>query len=44
MALELGTGLTIYLVRHGETVANVEHRFQGHNDTPLTEKGRMQRG
>ena len=42
MALELRPGLTIYLARHGETKANVEHRFQGRNDTPLTEKGRMQ--
>lgn len=42
MALELRPGLTIYLTRHGETKANVEHRFQGRNDTPLTETGRMQ--
>ena len=42
MALELGSGITVYLARHGETVANIEHRFQGRNDTPLTEKGRLQ--
>ena len=42
MALELRPGLTLYFARHGETVANVERRFQGHNDTPMTEHGRMQ--
>ncbi len=29
----------IYLTRHGETVFNVENRFQGQKDSPLTEKG-----
>src|SRR5450432_3092555 len=42
MALELKPGLTLYFARHGETIANVEHRFQGRNDTPLTERGRAQ--
>src|SRR5258705_1596824 len=42
MALELKSGITLYFARHGETVANVEHRFQGRNDTPLTELGRRQ--
>jgi probable phosphoglycerate mutase len=42
MALELDPKITLYLARHGETVANVEHRFQGRIDTPLTEKGRLQ--
>jgi len=42
MALELKAGITLYLARHGETVANVEHRFQGRNDTPLTEHGRIE--
>jgi broad specificity phosphatase PhoE len=42
MSLELKPGLTLYFARHGETIANVEHRFQGHNDTPLTERGRTQ--
>jgi broad specificity phosphatase PhoE len=42
MALELRPGLTLYFARHGETVANVERRFQGRNDTPMTEHGRMQ--
>ena len=42
MALEIRRGVTLYFARHGETVANVERRFQGRNDTPLTEHGRMQ--
>ena len=42
MALELKPGVTLYFTRHGETVANIQHRFQGRNDTPLTEHGRMQ--
>jgi broad specificity phosphatase PhoE len=42
MALELKPGLTLYFARHGETIANVEHRFQGRNDTALTERGRTQ--
>lgn len=29
----------IYLVRHGQTEWNVEHRLQGHQDSPLTELG-----
>jgi probable phosphoglycerate mutase len=42
MAPELKAGITLYLARHGETVANVEHRFQGRIDTPLTDRGRKQ--
>ncbi|HXJ02457.1 MAG TPA: histidine phosphatase family protein [Micropepsaceae bacterium] len=42
MALELKHGLTLHFARHGETIANVERRFQGRNDTPLTERGRDQ--
>jgi probable phosphoglycerate mutase len=43
MVLELRKGLTLYFARHGETVANVEGRFQGHTiDTPLTERGLAQ--
>ena len=42
MALELKPGITLYFARHGETLANVEKRFQGRNDTPLTEHGRLQ--
>lgn len=30
---------TIYLVRHGQTEWNLEHRMQGHQDSPLTELG-----
>jgi probable phosphoglycerate mutase len=42
MALELDPKITLYLARHGETIANVEHRFQGRIDTPLTVLGRQQ--
>src|SRR3977135_897944 len=42
MVLELRPVIPLYFARHGETVANVERRFQGRNDTPLTEHGRMQ--
>jgi probable phosphoglycerate mutase len=31
---------TLMVVRHGETVWNLEQRFQGHGDSPLTEQGR----
>ncbi|MDR6553488.1 histidine phosphatase family protein [Paenibacillus qinlingensis] len=30
---------TIYIIRHGQTTWNVEHRLQGHQDSPLTELG-----
>lgn len=30
---------TLYLMRHGETVFNVQHRIQGWCDSPLTERG-----
>ncbi|EGG38048.1 histidine phosphatase family protein [Paenibacillus sp. HGF5] len=33
---------TIYLVRHGQTEWNVQHRFQGHMDSPLTKLGIQQ--
>jgi probable phosphoglycerate mutase len=33
---------TLLIIRHGETVWNAEHRFQGHGDSPLTETGRNQ--
>jgi alpha-ribazole phosphatase len=32
----------IYLIRHGETKENRLHRIQGHNDSPLNERGRQQ--
>lgn len=33
---------TVLLVRHGETIANVERRWQGHTDWPLTRDGEDQ--
>jgi broad specificity phosphatase PhoE len=33
---------TLILVRHGETVWNKQHRFQGHLDSPLTRLGQAQ--
>lgn len=30
---------TFYIVRHGQTIWNVQRRIQGHSDTPLTEEG-----
>jgi broad specificity phosphatase PhoE len=43
MALELPKGLTLYFARHGQTVANIEGRFQGRTiDTPLTDLGLKQ--
>ena len=34
--------LTLLAIRHGETVLNIEQRYQGHGDSPLTETGRNQ--
>lgn len=31
--------MTIYLIRHGETIWNQKHLFQGSNDIPLDENG-----
>jgi broad specificity phosphatase PhoE len=42
MALELADGLTLYFARHGQTQANVEKRFSGDKDTPLTALGLSQ--
>lgn len=33
---------TLLLVRHGETDWNAEHRWQGHTDVPLNDRGRAQ--
>jgi len=33
---------TIFMVRHGQTEWNKEHRLQGHKNSPLTELGRQQ--
>ena len=38
----VGTPVRILLVRHGETVFNVEGRWQGQSDSPLTERGLAQ--
>ncbi|MCD5415479.1 MAG: histidine phosphatase family protein, partial [Clostridiales bacterium] len=32
--------MKIYLIRHGETYANVEKRYVGFTNTALTEKGK----
>jgi probable phosphoglycerate mutase len=37
-----GTSVRILLARHGETVFNVEGRWQGQSDSPLTERGLAQ--
>lgn len=42
MGLELAGGLTLYFARHGQTEANLQKRFSGKKDTPLTALGREQ--
>src|ERR1700754_3020506 len=42
MSLRLKDGITLYFARHGETEANLQKRFSGRMDTPLTDKGRSQ--
>ena len=34
--------INLYVTRHGQTVWNVERKFQGRKDSPLTELGKMQ--
>ena len=34
--------MNLYVVRHGETIWNVEHKVQGITDIPLTDKGRYE--
>jgi probable phosphoglycerate mutase len=38
-AIQLPTGLTLYFARHGQTEANVQKRFSGYKDTPITPLG-----
>ena len=33
---------SVYLIRHAQALGNIEQRFQGHIDHPLTEKGEYQ--
>jgi broad specificity phosphatase PhoE len=40
--IQLPAGLTLYFARHGQTGANLEKRFSGKKDTPLTALGREQ--
>lgn len=42
MPLEIPAGLTLYFTRHGQTKANLEKRFSGEKNTPLTALGREQ--
>ena len=37
-----GTSVRILLARHGETLFNVQGRWQGQSDSPLTERGLAQ--
>ena len=39
MPLELRSNLTLYFARHGQTQANVQKRFSGEKDSPLTPLG-----
>ena len=33
---------TIYMIRHGQSMGNLERRLLGHTDLPLTELGHLQ--
>ena len=34
--------MDIYVIRHGQTDANLRHELQGRRDVPLNEQGREQ--
>jgi len=34
--------MRLFIIRHGETVANIENRYIGHTDSPLTTLGQRQ--
>lgn len=38
----MAEGLTLYIIRHGETEWNAERRYQGQVDVPLNARGRQQ--
>lgn len=42
MAPERENVVRLYITRHGQTVWNLEHRYQGHRDSPLTADGEDQ--